>query len=146
VSEMLGDPQRARVALVTLAEEMPISEAIEAAYVLEDRVGVQLGPIIVNGIIQTDRALEVAAAQAAEEAGVTCTPAQQDALDRARRFQLDRAATQAEQLARLGRELPLPQLRVPALAVPRIGPAELQLLSSALADAIRSLPAEEPAA
>src|SRR5580704_16012139 len=48
VLEMLGDPARCRVLLVTLPEEMPVSETIEAAYQLEDRAGVQLGPEVVN--------------------------------------------------------------------------------------------------
>ena len=49
--ELLTDPERCRVALVTLPEEMPVNEAVEAAYKLEDRVGVSLGPLIVNGCI-----------------------------------------------------------------------------------------------
>ena len=48
VVEMLSDPARCRVLLVTLPEEMPVSETIEAAYQLEDRAGVQLGPVVVN--------------------------------------------------------------------------------------------------
>src|ERR1700722_11986407 len=51
VSELLTDPARCQVALVTLPEEMPVNEAIEAAYKLEDRVGVTLGPLIVNGCL-----------------------------------------------------------------------------------------------
>ena len=34
--------------LVTLPEELPVSETIESAYTLEDKAGVQLGPVIVN--------------------------------------------------------------------------------------------------
>ena len=48
VVELLGDPTRCRVILVTLPEEMPVSETIESAYTLEDKAGVQLGPVIVN--------------------------------------------------------------------------------------------------
>ena len=49
VVELLSDPTRCRVVLVTLPEEMPVSETVEAAYQLEDRAGVQLGPVVVNG-------------------------------------------------------------------------------------------------
>ena len=42
-------PARCQVALVTLPEEMPVNEVIEAAYQLEDKVGIALGPVIVNG-------------------------------------------------------------------------------------------------
>ncbi len=44
VVELLGDPERCQVALVTLPEEMPVNEVVEAAYTLEDRIGVSLGP------------------------------------------------------------------------------------------------------
>lgn len=46
--QMLGDPGRTQVVLVTLPEHTPVSETIEAAYDLEEEVGVKLGPIIVN--------------------------------------------------------------------------------------------------
>ena len=48
VVELLTDPERCQVALVTLPEEMPVNEVIEAAYQLEDKVGLTLGPVIVN--------------------------------------------------------------------------------------------------
>ena len=48
VVELLSDPARCRVMLVTLPEEMPVSETIESAYTLEDKAGVQLGPVVVN--------------------------------------------------------------------------------------------------
>ena len=40
VVELLSDPGRCQVALVTLPEEMPVNEVVEAAYQLEDRVGI----------------------------------------------------------------------------------------------------------
>ncbi|MDG2112332.1 MAG: ArsA-related P-loop ATPase [Actinomycetota bacterium] len=46
--EMLGDPIRTQVVLVTLPEHTPVSETIEAAFALEDEIGVALGPVIVN--------------------------------------------------------------------------------------------------
>ena len=49
VVDLLSDPARCQVALVTLPEEMPVNEVIEAAYQLEDKVGIALGPVIVNG-------------------------------------------------------------------------------------------------
>ena len=48
VVELLADPSRCRVILVTLPEDMPVSETIESAFMLEDKAGVQLGPVIVN--------------------------------------------------------------------------------------------------
>ncbi len=49
VLELLTDPARCRVVLVTLPEETPVNELVETAYQLEDRVGVHLSPIVVNG-------------------------------------------------------------------------------------------------
>ena len=44
VADLLGDPARTGVMLVTLAEETPVNELIETAYALEDRVGIRLTP------------------------------------------------------------------------------------------------------
>ena len=50
VLAMLTDPSRCRVMLVTLAEETPVNEVVETAFALEDKVGVDLGPVVVNGL------------------------------------------------------------------------------------------------
>ncbi len=47
---MLADPARCQVILVTLPETTPVNEAVETAYALEERVGVHLGPVVVNGV------------------------------------------------------------------------------------------------
>jgi anion-transporting ArsA/GET3 family ATPase len=146
VAELLRDPGRCRVLLVTLAEEMPVSETVEAAYQVEDRAGVKLGPVIVNAVTPATRGLAGGAAAAAAAAGVDLEEGAIARLDAARRFRLRRAELQAEQLARLGRELPLPQLRIPALGAPTIGPSELGVLSAALAGEVGRLAPEVPAA
>jgi len=71
VVELLSDHSRCRVILVTLPEEMPVSETVEAAYQLEDRVGVQLGPVVVNGCDEAPGDLGVPAARAVAQAGAT---------------------------------------------------------------------------
>src|SRR5437868_4808002 len=50
VLELLTDRRRCQVVLVTLPEETPVNELVETAFALEDRVGVSLGPVVVNGI------------------------------------------------------------------------------------------------
>jgi arsenite/tail-anchored protein-transporting ATPase len=50
VLEMLNDPARCQVMLVTLPETTPVNELVETAYALEERVGVHLGPVVVNGV------------------------------------------------------------------------------------------------
>ncbi|HEX8803013.1 MAG TPA: ArsA-related P-loop ATPase, partial [Acidimicrobiales bacterium] len=49
VLELLEDHRRCQVVLVTVPEETPVNEAVDTAFSLEDRVGVGLGPIVVNG-------------------------------------------------------------------------------------------------
>jgi len=143
VVAMLSDPSRCQVALVTLPEEMPVNEVIEAAYQLEDKVGVVLGPVIVNGCYPPVDGLSVPARTAAEQAGVSLAPDMASALDQARRFRLTRQELQEDQLARLARELPLPQLRVPFVFAAAIGPQQLEFLSSALRVGVESL--QDPA-
>ena len=141
VVEMLSDPSRCRVILVTLPEELPVSEAIESAYTLEDKAGVQLGPVIVNACDPSPVGLERPAAEVVRAAGLegAVPTAHVAALESARSFRLARHMVSAEQVERLGRELPLPHLLVPSLDADRIGPAETQTLADALADAVGAL-------
>ncbi len=139
VVDLLSDARRCQVALVTLPEEMPVNEVIEAAYLLEDKVGVALGPVIVNACYPVLDGLEVTAGEAARTAGIELEPGLVAALEDARRFRITRQQLQAEQLDRLAHELPLPQLRVPFLFTDVIGPAELDTLSDALGDGVSAL-------
>jgi anion-transporting ArsA/GET3 family ATPase len=140
VVELLSDPDRCQVALVTLPEEMPVNEVIEAAYQLEDKVGIALGPVIVNGCYPDEPGLSVSAAEAAADAGVQLDEPLLAALDEARLFRSTRQSLQGEQLERLARELPLNQLRVPFLFTASIGPLELAELTDALASGVEALP------
>lgn len=141
VVDLLSDPARCRVILVTLPEELPVSETIESAYTLEDKAGVQLGPVIVNACDPKPVGLDRAAAEVAADAGVadTLAPGHLVALEEARCFRLARHAVSTEQVERLGRELPLPHLLVPALDAPSIGAAETQRLADALTGAVTGL-------
>lgn len=113
VTEMLTDAGRCQVVLVTLPEETPVNELIETAYSLEDRIGIKLGPVVVNGEYAHIDGLETPADDAAEAADTQLTAEVAGALESAARFRLERTALQREQIDRLRRELPLPQLRLP---------------------------------
>jgi anion-transporting ArsA/GET3 family ATPase len=143
VVDLLSDPSRCRVILVTLPEDMPVSETIESAYTLEDKAGVQLGPVIVNACDPAPVGLDQSAADAAASASVDLEPSHLEALEAARRFRLERHAISAEQIARLARELPLPQLLIPVIEADAIGPAETDVLASALAGALATMPTED---
>jgi anion-transporting ArsA/GET3 family ATPase len=144
VVDLLSDPARCRVLLVTLPEELPVSETIESAYTLEDKAGVQLGPVIVNACDpEPGPGLERPAAEAVAGAGAAVTPGHVAALEAAREFRLARHAVSAEQVDRLGRELPLAHLLLPVVSSSdSIGPAETEFLARALAGAVEGLVAE----
>jgi len=146
VSEMLADPDRAQVMLVTLPEETPVNETVETAEALVDRIGLTLGPLVVNGVYP-DRPLEGLTSPeeiraVAEQAGAdgTVSDADLDHLARAARFLTRRRRLQAEQLARLGDRLELPQVVLPFLFASDIGRAELEVLGEALTAGFSALP------
>jgi anion-transporting ArsA/GET3 family ATPase len=139
VVALLSDPRRCQVALVTLPEEMPVNEAVEAAYQLEDRVGIALGPVIVNACYPPVASLDTPAVDTATAAGATLDPGLIDSLEAARRFRQRRHELQEQEVVRLAGELPLPQLRVPFLFTGSIGPLELDTLSQALGRGITAL-------
>ena len=146
VVALLSDPKRCQVALVTLPEEMPVNEVVEAAYQLEDKVGIALGPVIVNACYPPMEGLATPAADTVAAAGADLDPRLVEALEQARRFRQRRHKLQEEQVTRLARELPLSQLRVPYLFTDAIGPLELDTLSRALARGIEALHEPDPVA
>ena len=48
--QMLRDPHRSRVHLVTLAEEMPVSETLETSEALKTKLEIETGAVFANGI------------------------------------------------------------------------------------------------
>ena len=143
VAELLSDPRRCQVVLVTLPEEMPINEVVEAAYALEDRIGVTLGPVVVNSCLPKEPGLTKDPAEAAAELGVTLDPAVRAALAQAADFRMHRFRLQEQELDRLAEELPLPQLRARFLFSETVGPAELELLAADLAEGVALLDATD---
>lgn len=138
VIAMLSDPARCRVMLVTLPEETPVNELVETAFALEDRVGVQLGPVVVNAMPVDLVLAGHGAAADAIAAGVSIPLAELDALDRAAAFEAERHALAHTHAGRLAARLPLPQLRLP-FVFGEIGPPEIDLLATALADEVAGL-------
>jgi len=117
VLELLHDADRSQVVLVTLAETTPVNETIETAFALEDRVGVALGPVVVNAV-DLGEPLDPAAAGGDE------------ALAAAARFRVARRAVQQAAIARLAEVLPLPQLHVPLLPAVPLDPAVVDDLAA----------------
>jgi arsenite/tail-anchored protein-transporting ATPase len=99
VAEMLADPARSQVILVTVPETTPVNELVEAAYALEERVGVQLGPVVVNAVDDADP-LPLDAAPPGSS------------LRAAAEFRNGRRALHRQEVARLAELLAIPQLRL----------------------------------
>jgi len=140
VMELLSDRTRCQVMLVTLPEETPVNEVVETAYKLEDRVGVSLAPVVVNGVYPVLDGLDADPASAAEAAGVSLGNGDAEALRRAADFRLRRQQLQAEQIARLAEALPLPQIQLPFLFTTELHIPEVDQLAEAMAEGVRALP------
>ena len=143
VVEMLSDPQRCQVVLVTTPEETPVSETVETAHLIEERAGVKLLAVVVNGrlpvlslppVLEADRLRDLA-----QGLGVRLSPEELEALAAAGRLRLERQEVQAAQVARLSRELAVPQLELPFCFDADLRPPQLATLTDALSAAVAQL-------
>jgi len=119
VAAMMTDPARCQVVLVTLPETTPVNEAVETAYALEDRVGVHLGPLVVNGVDQGGM-LPADSAQPAS------------ALRLAAEFRNARRSMHAAECNRLADVLALPQVHLPLVAGSQLEAGDIESLADAL--------------
>ena len=127
VLDMFADPARCQVILVTLPETTPINEVIETAYALEEKVGVQLGPVVVNGV---DRG----------EPLVVVAESVPDSLRAAAEFRNHRRTSQHKELDRLATDLALNQILLPQLSVAGVSSRDLAPLAVVLLEQIATLP------
>jgi anion-transporting ArsA/GET3 family ATPase len=132
VLDMLSDPARTQVLLVTLPEETPVNELVDTAFALEDRVGLSLGPVVVNGLYPEIDGLDARAVATATSsvAGAELSADDERALADAAAFRLDRIALQRDQLRRLSERLPLPQVQLPFLFTAELAPADVGTLAA----------------
>jgi anion-transporting ArsA/GET3 family ATPase len=137
VLELLSDPERCQVVLVTLPEETPVNELVDTAYSLEDEVGVSLGPVVVNGLYPSVPGLD--RVPSAADLPPSVPPAELDAMVAAAAFRQERTRLQHEQVDRLAAALPLPQLPIPYLFSTDLGPVDLEAMADALEDGIGRL-------
>ena len=143
VIEMLSDPARCQVMLVTVPEETPVNELVDTAFQLEDRIGVQLGPVVVNSCYP-DPGLPASVDEVqrlADELGVFVSPRETTDLVAAAEFRRERYVLQQEQADRLAARLPLPQVRLPFLFTAELGPPEIGALAGTFAAQVEELPA-----
>lgn len=143
VLALLTDPARCSVLLVTLPEETPVNELVETAYSLEDRVGVTLGPVVVNGLYPPVAGLDADPVEAAARAGTSLRPGEAEWLAAAAGFRRARMALQAEQVERLSERLPLPQIHLPFRFTADLGLPDIEHLATAAIAGIEQLAAPE---
>jgi anion-transporting ArsA/GET3 family ATPase len=129
VLELLHDPSRSQVVLVTLPETTPVNEVVETAYALEDRVGVRLGPVVVNGVDRLDRDGDLPDLATVKW---TRNGYDRELLTRAAEFRRARCQMQDDEIGRLGRELALVQWHLPLLPVAGMDAADVAGLVAAI--------------
>ncbi len=134
---LLSDPERCRVMLVSIPEETPINELIETSFAVEDEVGISLGPVIVNAILPEIDGLDPEKVRRPHSRSITDSEVRD--MCAAAAFRLERSALQKAQLLRLAAQLPLPQIRLPQLFVPHLGPDQIEQLADSMLSGIESL-------
>jgi anion-transporting ArsA/GET3 family ATPase len=143
VIDMLLDPKRTHLQLVTLLEEMPVQETIESATALTD-LGVTLGPVIVNRVLEErfDEPLRKAfegldapaAAAVAAKGDLELSVEAAEALLGIGRTHLHRMELQQRMRATLTKKLRLPFLEMPYLFGEDFGTGELAKLAAHIED------------
>ncbi len=146
VLTMLADPTRCRVILATLPEETPINELVETAFALEDEVGVQLGPVVLNSVAALPEGLgdavdsKKSAKERAKDSSVdNSDQALLDSMLAAATFRMTWVDHQRTQIERLVAQLPLPLITLPARFTTDLGPDDLEVLTDALLAGITTL-------
>lgn len=129
--EMFRDAERSAVVLVTLPEEMPVSETIELATTLRMELEIPIGRLVVNQLLPplfdaAERAALTAAAIASDD------PRERSVLESGR-MRAMREQVQAESLARLSRELPVRPSFLPLLFSEASQPEAIRELAKRLA-------------
>jgi Mrp family chromosome partitioning ATPase len=143
VVSLISDPERCQVMLVTLAEETPMSEVVDTAFAVEDRAGVALGPIVINGCFTPLPVAVSADTGAIADDARLCDRfvSEREAADlaEAAAFLAERQALQDEQIRRLRERLPLPQIELPFVFNPDITRRQLDTLADAFRRGVEQL-------
>ena len=145
--DLLSDPARTRMQLVTLLEEMPVQETVESVEALE-ALGVTVGPVLVNRVL-ADRFPDDAVRKALTDdlqadslrallagAGLEIgAEAAQGLLDGGL-LHLDRLALQERMRAELDEQLALPRLELPFLHTAEFGADEITELADIVCEVV----------
>jgi anion-transporting ArsA/GET3 family ATPase len=129
--DLLRDPRRTNMTIVTLAEDLPSNEAIELSRRATEKVGVALGPLVVNALYPPRFVTGVSARALHALPEDVGDPALQPLVSSARTAQRRRELND-RYVERLRRELPVPQAHLPYLFTAEFGPKALEDLANRL--------------
>lgn len=151
--QMLRDPERSRVHLVTLAEEMPISETIETSEALDNKIQMNTGAIFANAVYpehltasdekQLDSVMEDGKPDelrdAASEVGLKLDKEDLEALVGYGRFISARRAIQMKHLRGLKKNVNEPVVELPFLFTAGLALPGVEQLADSLEEGIAKL-------
>jgi anion-transporting ArsA/GET3 family ATPase len=126
IRNMMRDPAKCRVVLVTLPETTPVNELVETSDVLTDEIGVTLGPVVVNGVDHADDVEEL----------VTAGGLPDDELGAAARFRASRVAVHRREVARIDEIVAGGHLELPYLTTGAIDHKAVRRLAMSIAEQI----------
>lgn len=133
--DLLSDPARAALCIVTLAEDLPVRETADLARTARDDLRMPLGPVIVNAL-PSDRLADPDVAALLDAVDAPTGDAPLDATLSAAEGLRAHWATAVAMLERLRRDPGLPLCTLPRLPTADLGADEIARLASILDAAI----------
>jgi anion-transporting ArsA/GET3 family ATPase len=132
--KMFTDPAQTAVLIVTLPEELPVTETLELIAAIDDDLRLPIGALVVNGVLPVlfsedeARGLVTLLAEPSESAA-SANPSGADGIRAAARRAAEERA-QAASLARLVAGTGLPRIHLPYLFEDASAPAAIERLSA----------------
>ena len=133
VRELMTDAAQCALLVVTLAEDLPVAEAIDLYRQNEQLLKMPLGAVVVNQLWPDDFGGDESIFGAIERTG--CGHADPVLAPLCERAHVTRSRRRLNEqyLEKLRQSIPVPQLRLPRLFQPQFGAAELRTLEDVLA-------------
>jgi anion-transporting ArsA/GET3 family ATPase len=133
--DLLRDPTRAAMIIITLAEDLPASEAIELGHQVSNLLEMPLGPLVVNALYPA-RFREGVSARAVESLEAVIEDDELSPLLAAARTAKRRRALNDHYVEHLRQALPIDQIHLPYLFRTDFGPEGLEEVVKRLAKSI----------
>jgi hypothetical protein len=123
--ELLTDPVVTSAVLVSLPEELPVTETLELSQALRSRLRVRVGAVVLNQSVQSRFGPPDLSALAGRPGLSALVQAYEE------------DARRSEEAVERLRAIDVPLVRLPRLVMPQIGRGELVSLGDALAEGLR---------